>query len=268
MKLESGGQLSVNTTEIERKFTGEKGIHTLWISARNSSDSDVVDLLRLEQDSTNITTPFNETLDGLSCFAEQKSNPVDFAGNLGWGFGKLYMRASRETVQLIVFRQDEMVCAFFGAMGIAILISVPIMEACEFDIRGKVNRERYFLAPMSWMVPTNTGLAALYKIKYVWFECKNKASSGWLCLKVRAGTNTNMDAHMREISSAYGEEEATRIQRFLFSIGVPDVELTEAEKKSCEEDIVPPPLREEMEMMQTQETPKMMRKRGKARQAA
>lgn len=267
MKLESDGQLSVNTTEIERKFTGEKGIHTLWISARNSSDSDVVDLLRLEQDSTNITTPFNETLDGLSCFAEQKSNPVDFAGNLGWGFGKLYMRASRETVQLIVFRQDEMVCAFFGAMGIAILISVPIMEACEFDRRyGKVNRERYFLAPMSWMVPTNTGLAALYHIKYAWFECKNKASSGWLCLKVRASKsgNTTMDAHMREISSSYGEEEATRIQRFLFSIGA-DVELTAAEKESCEEDIVPPPYPEEMPAQESPTDKRGMRKRGKAR---
>ena len=37
-------------------------------------------------------------------------------------------------------RQDEMVCAFFGAMGVAILISVPWMETCDFDVQqDKVN---------------------------------------------------------------------------------------------------------------------------------
>jgi len=265
MKLESGSQLKVTTEQIERKYTGEKGVHTLWITARNDSDSEVVDLLHLEQNSTIVMTPFNETMDGLAAFADNKSEPIDFAGNLGWGFGKLYMRASRETVQLIVFRQDEMVCAFFGAMGIAILISVPMLEACEFEIRrGKVNRERYFLAPMSWMVPTNTGLAALFDIKYAWFECKKGASSGWLCLKVRASRsgNTTMDAHMREISSSYGEEEALRVQRFLYGSGV-ECELTPAEKESCEGDIEPPLLLEELRAQQQSPTDNRVRKRGK-----
>merc|ERR1712228_419890 len=110
---------------------------------------------------------------------EGQAEPTDYAGNLGWGNGKLYYRISRETVQLIVFRQDEMVCAILGALGVAILISVPFMELCEFlpagDYHidengreagsrfGRVQRERWFLAPMSWMVPTCTQMAEFHQ---------------------------------------------------------------------------------------------------------
>jgi len=255
MQLSNRSQLSVVSQQLERKFTGTKGVHTLKIAASNASDSEVVTLLSVEQNSTEPLTPFNETMDALRVFAEAEAEPIDFAGSLGFGNGKLFMRASRETVQLIVFRQDEMVCAFLGAMGIAILISVPFMETCEFDVFGKVCRERYFCAPMSWMVPTNTGLASVETIKYCWFEIKEKASKGVLCLKVRASRsgNTTMDCQLREIPQKDGWEEALRVQRFLYEHGM-DVELTDDEKRNCE-DVTPPPLREEQVQVQQQEEP-------------
>jgi len=260
ISMANGNQMNVTTQQIERKFTGVKGVHTLWIHANNESESDAVFLVRLEQNSTIPVSPFNETYDGLRIFADNKSEPLDFAGALGWGNGKIYMRASRETVQLIVYRHDEMVCAFLGAMGVAILISIPWMETCEFNVvNRKVNRERYFLVPMSWMIPTNTGLAALDMIKYAWFQDSS------LMLKIRAGTTQVTNTNLREMSDGDGLEEVRRIQRFLFSIGV-EVELTAEEKDDCLQDIVPPRYIAELPAEEaTQSENKGLRQRGKAR---
>lgn len=267
MQMSNRSQLWVTTEQLERKFTGTKGVHTLHIAASNRSDSDVVSLLRLEQNETTPLTPFNETLDAIGVFAESEAEPVDFAGSLGWGNGKLFMRASRETVQLIVFRQDEMVCAFFGAMGIAILISVPWMETCDFSCRPPcmVNRERYFLAPMSWMVPTNTGLAQLYRLKYAFMEIKKGAATGWLSLRVRASSkgNTTLTVQLRELARVEGEAEVLRIQKYLFSVCA-EVDLTEGERDACiEDDIKPFPLREEAEAEQLLDSKKARRDRRK-----
>jgi len=258
----SVNQMSVSTETHIRKFTGTKGIHTLSIAASNSSDGEVVTLLRLEQNSTTPVSPFNETLQGLQIFAGNKSEPLDFAGTLGWGNGKVYMRASRETVQLIVFRQDEMVCAFLGAIGLSILISVPWLETCDFSFtrngEGEVSRERYFCVPMSWMMPTNTGLATLLSIKYAWWR------NGWLYLKVRASRtgHTTMTVTAREIDEKNGKEEVMRIQRFLFETGV-DVELTEEEKEGCD-DIVPPAYAVDTQQeAPEEEAPDKLRRRNK-----
>lgn len=258
--MSSVNQMSLSTQPLVRKFTGTKGIHSLSVAASNTSDSDAVTLLKLEQNSTTPVSPFNETLAGLRVFAGNQSEPMDFAGTLGWGNGKLYMRASRETVQLIVFRQDEMLCAFLGAIGLSILISVPWLETCDFKFdhsgEGDVSRERYFLVPMSWMMPTCTGVSTLTSIKYAWFK------NGWLYLKVRAGRSGNMTmtAQVREIDDKNGKEEVLRIQRFLFSIGV-DVELTDEEKQSCE-DIIPAAYTVEQEE-EEMEVPEKLRRRNK-----
>jgi len=248
LQLGNRSQLQVTSSVLERKFTGSKGVHTLSIAANTRDDSDKVVLLHLEQNDTQPLTPFNETVDALGTFAQNESEPHDFAGSLGWGSGKLFMRSSRETVQLIVFRQDEMVCAFFGAMGVAILISVPWMETCDFDVQqDKVNRERWFCAPMSWMMPTNTGLCKLSNIKYVWLEIKDKASTGWLCVKLKAGRSTTMDAQLREIGRKDGEAEVMRIQEFLYKchLSTPTVELT-AEEREAFKDIDPPQFLDDM----------------------
>jgi len=263
MQMSNRSQLLVTSEQLERKFTGSKGVHKLSIFANNRSDSEVVTLLEIEQNSTEPLAPFNETLDAIGVFAESEDEPKDFAGSLGWGHGKLFLRASRETVQLIVFRQDEMVCAFFGAIGIAILISIPLMETCDFNAyEGSVNRERYFLAPMSWMVPTNTGLAQLYRLKYAFMEIKKGASTGWLSLKVKASSSgtTTMDLQLRELTSSDGEAEMLRVQKYLFSVGV-EVDLTEEEKDACiEDDIRPPPLRVEQEEQDDKKTRRDRRK--------
>lgn len=251
MQISSEDQFEISTHAQVRKFTGTKGIHTLNIKATNSSDSEVVNLLKLEQNSTTPVSPFNETIEGLRIFATNNSEPSDFAGTLGWGHGKVYMRASRETVQLIVFRADEMFCALIGALGLSILISVPWMECCNFDVYGRIGRERYFLVPMSWMMPTNTGLAALESIKYAFM------TDHWLCLSIRAGKYTTMRTTLREMTKSDGEEEVLRIQRFLYKVGV-DVELTKEEKDNCE-DITPPALEDQVE----EEASQVDNRRGK-----
>ena len=59
------------------------------------------------------------------------------------------------------------------------------------------------------MMPTNTGLCKLSNIKYVWLEIKDKASTGWLCVKLKAGRSTTMDAQLREIGRKDGEAEVS-----------------------------------------------------------
>merc|ERR1711968_359101 len=61
MQMSSVDQMSLTTQPLVRKFTGTKGIHSLSIAASNTTGSEVVTLLRLEQNSTTPVSPFNET---------------------------------------------------------------------------------------------------------------------------------------------------------------------------------------------------------------
>jgi len=263
MKLENSSQFHITTQQITRKFTGTKGVHSLSIDATNSSDSPQVTLLKLEQNDTIPLTPFNETLEGLRVFSDQLGEPSDFAGSLGWGMGKLYFRISRETVQLIVFRNDEMVCAVLGALAIAILISVPYMELCEFMYPyNTVRRDRYHLAPVSWMLPVNTEMAKLSKIKKIWFNEKKKL----LTLLVRAGKTTTMSVPMREMCKGDGEPEVRRLQNFLYRLGDfedLDVELTTEQQEAFKDDDRLQWRRVEESSPQNEEDNRKLRRRGR-----
>lgn len=156
-----------------------------------------------------------------------------------------------------------MVCAVLGALAIAILISVPYMELCEFMYPyNTVRRDRYHLAPVSWMLPVNTEMAKLSKIKKIWFNEKKKL----LTLLVRAGKTTTMSVPMREMCKGDGEPEVRRLQNFLYRLGDfedLDVELTTEQQEAFKDDDRLQWRRVEESSPQNEEDNRKLRRRGR-----
>ena len=136
----------------------------------------------------------NETLRGLQLFAAEDRDAVTVGihASLGFGKGSVVIRANAETVQMVVFKQHEQICAVMIAMGGVLLFGTAIVEALYFDKESRLVRlTRYYAMPLESVICKLDNVKKIvvqWRVRswteHLWFK------KGTLCIQTVNGFKT------------------------------------------------------------------------------
>jgi len=148
--LLSEDQVTVKETVRDWAFTGPRVTRTIQVLDDSGFQ---VALMETDQPvAEEISAAHNETLRGLKLFAGEDRDAVTVGihASLGLGKGSVVIRTNAETVQMVVFKQHEQICAVLIALGGVLLFGTALLEVVYFDKDTKhVSLIRYYVVALN-----------------------------------------------------------------------------------------------------------------------
>eukprot|EP00658_Telonema_sp_P-2_P036196 TRINITY_DN26231_c0_g1_i3.p1 TRINITY_DN26231_c0_g1~~TRINITY_DN26231_c0_g1_i3.p1 ORF type:complete len:391 (+),score=103.53 TRINITY_DN26231_c0_g1_i3:131-1303(+) len=148
--LLSADQLTVKETVRDWALSGSRVTRVIQVT---NDKGENIPLMTTDQPVDEpISAAHNETLRGLKLFAAEDRDAVTVGihASLGLGRGSVVIRTNAETVQMVVFKQHEQICAVMIAMGGVLLFGTALVEAIYFDKDERsVSLTRYYVVPMA-----------------------------------------------------------------------------------------------------------------------
>lgn len=213
--LLSPDQLTVKETAKEWAITGTRITRTIQVT---NDEGENIPLMETDQPKDEeVSAAHNETLRGLQLFAAEDRDAVTVGihASLGFGKGSVVIRANAETVQMVVFKQHEQICAVMIAMGGVLLFGTALVEALYFDKDSRtVSMTRYYVMPLDSAICKMDNVKNIivnWKVRswteHLWFK------KGTLCIQTVNGFKTALKQDY--YSKAHEKYTCEKIMKFL-----------------------------------------------------
>eukprot|EP00656_Telonema_subtile_P057862 TRINITY_DN9622_c0_g1_i1.p1 TRINITY_DN9622_c0_g1~~TRINITY_DN9622_c0_g1_i1.p1 ORF type:complete len:423 (-),score=101.40 TRINITY_DN9622_c0_g1_i1:141-1409(-) len=148
--LLSSDQLTVKEQVRDWSLTGPRVTRIIQVTDDKGNN---IPLMETDQPvDEEISAAHNETLRGLKLFADEDRDAVTVGihASLGLGKGNVVIRTNAETVQMVVFKQHEQICAVLIAFGGVLLFGTALLEVVYFDKdEREVSLTRYYVIPFA-----------------------------------------------------------------------------------------------------------------------